>query len=178
LPGIDLSRVKSMLFVCLGNTCRSPAAEGFARKFARESSPPEEFSELQIESAGLYHSFLKAQPQSIQFVKQIEGEDISPFRSRVITEDMVRHFDVIITMETYMKSVICAQFPVVEELQLKIITLKESCQDDLKPSEVDIPDPYLMPDYVYFPILEEIRVYTRCLVNKWVSARQGSQSKG
>lgn len=178
MSSIDLKNVKSLLFVCLGNTCRSPAAEGFARKFARETFSPDEYDQLWIESAGLYHSFLKAQPQSIQYVMQTEGEDISGHVSHVITDDMARHFDVIITMETYMKDVICAQFPAVEALPSKIITLKESCQDDLKPSEVDIPDPYLMPDYVYFPILEEIRDYTRCLVNKWVSARHGSQSEG
>jgi protein-tyrosine-phosphatase len=175
LPIIDLKNVKSMLFVCLGNTCRSPAAEGFAKKFARDAFPPDEFVQLRIESAGLSHSFLGAQPQSIQYLRQTEGEDISHHESRVITEAMIREFDLIITMETYMKDELEAQFSGVVGLAAKIVTLKEVCQDELQPTGLDIEDPYLMPDYVYYPILEEIRVYTKCLVTTWASARHGSQ---
>ncbi|HME52312.1 MAG TPA: low molecular weight protein arginine phosphatase [Candidatus Lokiarchaeia archaeon] len=177
MPIIDLKNVKSLLFVCLGNTCRSPAAEGFAKKFAREIFPPDDFAQLRIESAGLSHSFLGAQPQSIKFLKETEGEDISGHVSRAITEEMARQFDVIITMERYMKPVIATQFSNVEDLEDRIVTLKEICQDEMQPANLDIPDPYLMPDYVYYPILEEIRIYMKCFIIKWFSTRHGSQSE-
>lgn len=45
-----MSKVNSVLFVCLGNICRSPAAEGFLRNL---SAKDPDLHNLQIESCGL-----------------------------------------------------------------------------------------------------------------------------
>jgi len=161
-----LKKIKSMIFVCLGNTCRSPAAEGFTRKFARDAFPPSQFEQLRIESAGLNHVFTGAQPQSIKFVKQLEGEDISHHVSRMITADMAEKTDLIVVMEAYMKDVIVANLPAVKNLQSKLFTLKELCPE-LHPAGTDIEDPYMMPDENYLAIIEEIRKYTRGFVSRW-----------
>ena len=171
---IDLKRVKSVLFVCLGNTCRSPAAEGLARKFARDSFPPEAFTRLRIESAGLNHAFTGAQPQSIRFVKQLVGEDIAGHKSRTITASMAEQFDLIVVMEAYMRDSIATQFSGVPNIRSKIFTLKELCADVLHPSSLDIEDPYMMPDAFYLENITEIQDFTRCLVSRWAAARKQS----
>jgi protein-tyrosine-phosphatase len=172
MASIDLKNVKSMLFVCLGNTCRSPAAEGLARKFARDAFPPALFERLRIESAGLNHAFTGAQPQSIRFVKQLAGEDISGHRSRTITASMAKEFDLIVVMETYMRDSIASHFPDIPAIRSKVFTLKELCADELHPSSLDIEDPYMMPDAFYLEIITEIRDFARCLVSRWTAARK------
>jgi protein-tyrosine-phosphatase len=167
-----LNGVQSMLFVCLGNTCRSPAAEGLARKFARDAFPPDAFKRLRIESAGLNHAFTGAQPQSIRFVKQLSGEDISSHKSRTITESMAEQFDLIVVMETYMRDLIASQFPGISTLKAKMFTLKELCADELHPQSPDVEDPYMMPDAFYLENITEIRDFTRCLVSRWAAARK------
>ncbi|NMC05981.1 MAG: hypothetical protein GYA24_12265 [Candidatus Lokiarchaeota archaeon] len=172
MVAIDLKTIKSMLFVCLGNTCRSPAAEGFARKFARDLFPTGTFKQLCIESAGLNHAFTGAQPQSIKYVKQLAGEDISGHKSRTITAPMAEQFDLIVVMETYMRDIIESQFPGIPALKSKLFTLKELCADELHPASMDIEDPYMMPDALYLENMAEIRDFTRCLVSRWAAARK------
>ena len=173
MASIDLKGVQSVVFVCLGNTCRSPAAEGLARKFARDAFPPEAFKGLRIESAGLNHAFTGAQPQSIRFVKQLAGEDISGHRSRTITDSMAEQFDLIVVMESYMRDAIASQFPGIPAIRSKTFTLKELCADEFHPSSPDIEDPYMMPDALYLEIITEIRDFARCLVSRWAAARRG-----
>ncbi len=167
---IDLKSVQSILFVCLGNTCRSPAAEGLAHKFARDAFPPSSFERLRIESAGLNHAFTGAQPQSIRFVKQLTGEDISGHRSRTITASMAKEFDLIVVMETYMRDSLASQFPEIVAIKSKIFTLKELCADEFHPSNLDINDPYMLPDPFYLAIITEIRDYVQCIVSRWAVA--------
>jgi len=174
MAGIDLKGIKSMLFVCLGNTCRSPAAEGLARKFARDMFPPEAFKELRIESAGMNRAFKGAQPQSVKFVKQLGGEDISGHVSRTVTAALAGQFDLIVVMETYMRDFLASQFPEIPAIRSKTFTLKELCTDELHPSSLDIEDPYMMPDPHYLAIITEIRDFTRCLVSRWVAARRAA----
>ncbi len=172
MASIDLKSVRSVVFVCLGNTCRSPAAEGLARKFARDAFPPEAFKGLRIESAGLNHAFTGAQPQSIRFVKQLAGEDISGHRSRTITDSMAEQIDLIVVMESYMRDAIASQFPGIPTIRSKTFTLKELCADEFHPSSPDIEDPYMMPDALYLEIITEIRDFARCLVSRWAAARR------
>ncbi|MEX2717567.1 MAG: hypothetical protein Q6370_014805 [Candidatus Sigynarchaeota archaeon] len=173
---IDLKGVKSILFVCLGNTCRSPAAEGLARKFARDMFPPELFKQLRIESAGMNHAFTGAQPQSIAFVKQLGGDDISGHVSRTVTAAMAGQFDLIIVMETYMRDFMASQFPEIPTIRSKTFTLKELCANELHPSSLDIEDPYMMPDPYYLAVITEIRDFTRCFVSRWAAAHKSAHA--
>ncbi|MBN2151609.1 MAG: hypothetical protein JW839_09195 [Candidatus Lokiarchaeota archaeon] len=174
MASIDLRGVRSVVFVCLGNTCRSPAAEGLARKYARDAFPPGELESLRIESAGLNHAFTGAQPQSVRFVKQLAGEDISGHRSRTLTASMAERSDLIVVMEAYMRDFIASQFPEVPALKSKTFTLKELCADELHPSSPDIDDPYMMPDAAYLGIITEIRDFASCFVSKWAAARKAA----
>src|SRR6266481_1554140 len=84
--------MKTILFVCTGNVCRSPMAEGLFRQAVQGRS------EYRVLSAGL--GAMEGQPPSpyaIQAVKEL-GIDISGQRSRMLTPDLVQQADYIFGM--------------------------------------------------------------------------------
>jgi glycine hydroxymethyltransferase len=75
--------VKSVLFVCTGNICRSPIAEGLFRRLLGNRK------EIQVASAGVHA--VQGQPPSLYAVQvcEEEGVDISGLRSQPITAALV-----------------------------------------------------------------------------------------
>ncbi len=84
---------QSILFVCYGNTCRSPMAEGLAKKKVGKK--------VVIESAGMVSAFEGAQAEAIAVMQEFYEVDISSHRTRnIIDLDIVR-FDWIIPLDSY-----------------------------------------------------------------------------
>lgn len=86
--------MKRILFVCSGNTCRSPLAEVIARQLL----PTRLDFEVEIASAGA--SAVEGTPAS-QYSLEVardHGLDLSGHRSRALTAAMVRDADLIVTM--------------------------------------------------------------------------------
>jgi protein-tyrosine-phosphatase len=83
-----------VLFVCTGNTCRSPMAEVIARKIAIERG----LSEVEVGSAGT--SAWEGSPASdgALLVAMERGMDLSEHRSQSLTRDLVRSTDLILAM--------------------------------------------------------------------------------
>jgi protein-tyrosine phosphatase len=89
--------VRRVLFVCLGNICRSPTAEGVFRHLLRQEAP-----ELQVEvdSAGTadYHlgepPDLRSQRAAIR-----RGIDLGGLRARQVTPADFARFDLILAMD-------------------------------------------------------------------------------
>jgi protein-tyrosine phosphatase len=158
--------------MCLGNTCRSPAAEGFIRKFARDTFSTREFRNLMIDSAGLNSYFSRAQEQSIRFVKELESENISTHKSKKITNELAREADVILIMESYMRERIKHLFPSITGLEEKIIELKVFSPNVDQHDDLDIEDPYMMSDSSYRNIIVEIRDYCKFFVDEWFQMRK------
>ncbi|NJK93493.1 MAG: ribose 5-phosphate isomerase B, partial [Blastochloris sp.] len=81
-----------VLFVCTGNTCRSPMAEGFFREISREDSG------LTCGSAGI--GAVGGQPASRNSVVVMEelGLDIRNSRSKPITAELIEEADFILVM--------------------------------------------------------------------------------
>ena len=86
--------VKKILFVCSGNTCRSPLAEALAR----EILPGRLDFKVEIASAGTSAvDGVPASQHSIE-VARAHGIDLSTHRSRPLNGAMVRSADLIVTM--------------------------------------------------------------------------------
>jgi len=85
----------SVLFVCLGNICRSPMAEGAMRQasVARGLS-------LMLDSVGTggWHEGDPPDPRAIA-TAQRQGVDISELRARVVSPDDFRRFDLIVALD-------------------------------------------------------------------------------
>ncbi|MCG8408809.1 MAG: low molecular weight phosphotyrosine protein phosphatase [Phycisphaerales bacterium] len=87
----------SVLFVCLGNICRSPLAEGVFRDLAQKRRLSDK---LEIESAGTgaWHVGNPPDPRSIEIANE-HGIDISQQQARRITEADFSQFDFIFAMD-------------------------------------------------------------------------------
>lgn len=85
-----------VLFVCTGNTCRSPMAEALARAWARERAP--EGLTLEMDSAGIAAG--EGQPAAESAVRSVgdHGGELSEHRSKALTPALVDWADVIFTM--------------------------------------------------------------------------------
>src|SRR5216110_1362722 len=75
--------VKSVLFVCTGNICRSPMAEGFFRRLLGNRK------DIEVASAGLHA--VRGQPPSMHAVHVCEQEavDIRGLQSQPLTAELV-----------------------------------------------------------------------------------------
>ncbi len=138
--------MKTILFICTGNVCRSPMAEGLFRKVMRGRG------EFRIFSAGL--GAIDGQPptpHSVTAMKEI-GIDISNQRSRALTTDLVRSADLILGMTHGHVDTIALLYPPAAE---KTFLLREF-DETLEPYEKDISDPIGSPYEVYVDCRDQI----------------------
>jgi protein-tyrosine phosphatase len=86
-----------ILFVCLGNICRSPTAEGVLRHLAVMEAPG---LGIKVDSAGTadYHTGAAPDVRS-QRAALRRGIDISDLRARQVTRDDFARFDLILAMD-------------------------------------------------------------------------------
>lgn len=87
----------SILFVCLGNICRSPTAEGVFRKLAVEKL---NHLKLEIDSAGTaaHHVGENADPRTIRAASD-RGYDLSNIISRQVVDEDFTKYDLILAMD-------------------------------------------------------------------------------
>lgn len=85
---------RRILFVCTGNTCRSPMAEGLARLLAVERS-----LNLSFESAGVLRRDGYPATDNARAVLRARGGDIDGHRSRQLGPSILAEADLIIAME-------------------------------------------------------------------------------
>ena len=90
------SRRTSVLFVCLGNICRSPLAEGIFIHLVEQAGLTDRF---EIDSAGTGSWHVGEQPDArASLVASQHGVDL-PSRARQLTEDDLDRFDYVIAMD-------------------------------------------------------------------------------
>lgn len=90
-----------ILFVCTGNTCRSPMAEGILKKICAENGV-----EAEVSSAGIAAATGSPPSKNAEKVMKDRGIDISGHVARQITEDDLRLADRIYTMTAGHKAII------------------------------------------------------------------------
>ena len=92
----DSDRVR-ILFVCLGNICRSPTAEAVVRDIARAEFPD---LELTLDSAGTGDYHIGAPPDARASAHAAKrGYDLEMLRARQVEPADFRRFDLILAMD-------------------------------------------------------------------------------
>jgi protein-tyrosine phosphatase len=124
-----------VLFVCLGNICRSPTAEGVFRDLAKREAAQ---LPLEADSAGTadYHMGSPPDPRS-QRAALRRGIDISGLRGRQVTVDDFAHFDLILAMDKANLRDLKAMKPAHARAKIKLF-LEYAPQAGL----LEVPDPY------------------------------------
>ncbi|WP_415406043.1 low molecular weight protein-tyrosine-phosphatase [Sulfurovum sp. CS9] len=91
--------MKRILFVCIGNICRSPLAEGIARKIAKESN-----LDITVDSAGTsgWHERELPCDSSIK-IAALNDVDISKMRARQVRKSDYIDFDYIVAIDAKIK---------------------------------------------------------------------------
>ena len=125
--------IKSVLFVCLGNICRSPTAECIFREKAKISK-----LDIFCDSAGTASWHVGSFPyQPMQLAAKDRGFDISKLRARQIKIADFNEFDLVVVMDQENRSNLQNLCP---EQSDKVHLLTDYSLEDL---EYDyVPDPY------------------------------------
>lgn len=122
--------LKKILFVCSGNTCRSPLAEGIAKKVFLEGKP----FESHISSAGSSaQDGLPASPLADK-VAEANSWDLSNHKATLLSRALVREADLIVVMGSNHRAIIGSLEPAALE---HTYLLTDFCDEE----EGDIHDP-------------------------------------
>ena len=115
--------IKTILFVCTGNTCRSAMAEGIFKKMLKEKTKYN--SKFNIISAGISTlPGISPAPGAIKVMSE-QGIDISRHIATQVQEDLVRKADLILVMSNTHKNYLKTKFAFTQD---KIYLLKEYAQ--------------------------------------------------
>lgn len=142
-----MNKIKRVLFVCLGNTARSPVAEYLARYYATKLSV-----DLQFDSCGFFNAFSYMQPQSRHYLDS-KGIYHSDFIPKVLNDKLLKKQDLIFTMESVHSNDIRSNFNNIEGIREKTFTLREFNGET---NNIDIIDPYYTSNENYRKILKII----------------------
>ena len=138
-PVIDSLKEKehlSILFVCLGNICRSPAAEGIARSYAEEKGVAKRFD---FDSAGLYGGHAGELPDRRMRVHAYQRGYNLTHHSRPVRTSDFEDFDLILAMDDSNYSRLRA-FARTPEEEAKVVRMMDFCRSH--PNADHVPDPY------------------------------------
>ncbi len=160
-----MNKIRNILFVCLGNTARSPAAEYLARYYAQKYD-----LELKFESAGFINAFSYMQRESREYLDS-KGINSSDFRPQLITRKLLEKQDLIITMERSHVEKIIRSYGELENIRSKIITLKEFNGES---NDFDIIDPYYTSTATYINVLKIIDENIEKMIKKIIKINQNN----
>jgi protein-tyrosine phosphatase len=97
----------NILFVCIGNICRSPFAHAFFKKLVNQKR----FQGLRAESAGLFALHGNSATYLAQRVAEEFGVDLAEHRAKSVSKELVAWSSMILVMEKSHEDTLLIDFP-------------------------------------------------------------------
>jgi protein-tyrosine phosphatase len=130
---MNYKEINSVLFVCMGNICRSPSAEAVFSHKAKERG-----LQLQIDSAGTIGSHAREKPDHrAQKVGVARGYSFDKIKARKVTIEDFDKFDIVLAMDAHNVKELNKVAP--QHLSHKIMLFLDFAKNH---EETEVPDPY------------------------------------
>ncbi len=159
------TQIVRVLFVCMGNICRSPTAEGVFRHLVRAEGLEHR---IDADSAGTHGYHVGRPPDGrAQAAAAARGYDISDLRARQVSRTDFEFFDWVLAMDNDNLANLRAECP--ETLQKRIHRLLDFASDM---DEREVPDPYYGGDAGFRHVLDLVESGSRGLLQA-IQSRHG-----
>jgi protein-tyrosine phosphatase len=149
-----------ILFVCMGNICRSPTAEGVMRRLLEEAGLTDR---VEVESAGTGGWHVGEPPdERATLAARRRGVTLAGAARQVRAADF-RDFDLLIAMDRANLRELLAAAPD-EEAAERVRLLREF--DPASSGDLDVPDPYFGGDRGFETVLDMVEAACRGLLDE------------
>ena len=146
-----------ILFVCLGNICRSPTAEAVFRAVAAREAP--ELS-IEVDSAGTAGYHIGEPPDArTRAAASRRGYDLSPLRARMVAPSDFEEFDLILAMDLQNLQVLHRRAPAHARERVRLFL-------EFAPEApvTEVPDPYYGGPNGFEDVLDLVEAASRGLL--------------
>jgi low molecular weight protein-tyrosine phosphatase len=125
---------QSVLFICMGNICRSPTAEGVFRKYVADAGLQDQ---VEIDSAGT-HAYHTAEPadRRAQAAAEARGYSLKGIKARRVADEDFERFDWLLVMDEENRRVLLERAD--PQHHNKIRLFLDFADGDTR----EVPDPY------------------------------------
>ena len=145
-------KIKHVLYICSGNTCRSPFAEAISKWF-QKTKYANEIKELNFDSAGIYHYYEQPQEGTLKYLKS-KGVEMDDFQAKDVDEELIIKQDLILCFEEkYHIKKLKRKFKHLKELDEKVFLLLEFAGET---KSLEIEDPFYLEENEYNKVLKRI----------------------
>jgi protein-tyrosine phosphatase len=150
---------KRVLFVCMGNICRSPTAEGVMRALLRERG----IADVEVESAGVGDWHVGHGPDERAMEAARRRGIVLEGRARQVRPRDFEDFDLILAMDRQNLRDLRELAPD-DAARAKVRLLREFDPDSAGAPDLDVPDPYYGGPRGFETVLDQVEAACRGLL--------------
>ena len=166
-----MAKIKNVLFLCSGNSCRSVFAEYYA-KWLKYMTHKGILREINFDSAGIRHYFETPREGTIKYLNS-KGISLDGFVAKDITEDLINKQDLILGFEArYHTKKLKRKFKHIENLDKKVYLLLEFIGEV---ENLEIEDPINLPMEEYNEILQIIEAGVNKSIEKIITINKSEE---
>jgi len=146
------NKIGNVLFICFGNTARSPAAEGIAKALKRDMYS-DELKDVNFDSAGFFNVYKTAQAETKQYLKENWHIDFNDFKGKIMDEELLKKQDLILAMQSRHLNRLSRKFKHMDNLMEKAHLLLEFAGEE---KDFDIEDPVNLDTEEYDQVIKTV----------------------